>query len=149
VKPNRVLPIVNLIGCILVTGVIIAQWLKERGLGTRIENLTEQVAEARDQVETERERASALERDVAQLKEAVESTVQARREAEETFTRTLGERDAQAAELATAAQQQVQLWEKAIAERDERIRALNSDLVATRKRLDEAVAKLKAAAAAR
>jgi chromosome segregation ATPase len=149
VKPNRVLPIVNLIGCILVTGVIIAQWLKERGLGTRIENLTEQVAEARDQVETERERASALERDVAQLKEAVESTVQARREAEETFTRTLGERDAQAAELATAAQQQVQLWEKAIAERDERIRALNSDLAATRKRLDEAVAKLKAAAAAR
>lgn len=146
-KPSRFLPIVNLIGCILVTGIIVAQWLKERGLGTRIEHLTHQISEARGQYEAERDRATALERDVSQLKEAIESTVQARKAAEETMAKTLAERDAQTAKLAATTQEQTEIWQKAIAERDERIRSLNADLVAARKRLDESVASLKAASA--
>lgn len=146
-KSSRILPIVNLVGCLLVTGIIVAQWLKERGLGTRIENLTEQVAAAHNQYEAERDRATALERDVAQLKESVEATVQARKDAEETMAQTLAERDAHLAQLVTAAQEQAEVWQKAIAERDERIRSLNESLVASRKRLDEAIASLKAASA--
>lgn len=146
-KPSRILPIVNLIGCLLITGIIVAQWVKERGLGSRIETLTRQVADACGQYETERDRAAALERDVAQLKEAVESTVKARRDAEETMAKTLAERDAQAAELAAATTKQIAAWEAAIKARDERIRSLDADLAATRKRLDEAVRTLKAASA--
>ncbi len=36
-------------------------------------------------------------------------------------------------------------WQAAIADRDEKIRALNINLAATRGRLDEAIAKLKTA----
>lgn len=140
---SRFLPIINLVGCLLITGIIVAQWLKERGLDSRIEGLTRQVSETRGQYDAERKRATALERDVAQLKEAIEATVQARKDAEETLAKSLAERNSQTALLTAAAQEQTQTWQKAIAERDERIRSLNTDLLATRKRLDEAIAQLK------
>jgi chromosome segregation ATPase len=147
VNTSRLLPIINLVGCLLITGIVVAQWLKERGLDSRIESLTKQVSETRGQYEAEHKRATALEHDIAQLKDAIESTVQAKKDAEETMAKALVERDAQAAALTAAAQEQTQTWQKAIAERDERIRSLNADLTATRKRLDEAIANLKAAGA--
>lgn len=143
---SRILPIVNLVGCVLITGIIVAQWLKERGLGGRIDALNQQLAVARDQYTAEKTRAAALESDVAQLKESVEATVRSRKEAEDALAKLIAERDAQAADAAESARGQVQIWEQAISERDAKIRELNGNLTALRQRLDEAVAKLKAAA---
>ena len=151
---SRFLPIANLIGCLLISGIIVAQWLKERGLDTRIESLNEQLVTTREQYEAEKTHTAALENDVAQLKQSIESMVKVRKETEEAMVRMTTERDAQAANLAAAAttnnqatQQQVKIWEKAIADRDAKIRDLNNTLTASRARLDEAIEKLKAAGA--
>lgn len=151
---SRFLPIANLIGCLLITGIIVAQWLKERGLDSRIEGLNQQLVVSRDQYEGEKTRAAALERDVSQLKESVESTVKARKETEDAMAKMIADREALAAVAASsaantnqAAQDQVKTWEKAIADRDVKIKDLNASLTATRERLDEAITKLKAAGA--
>ncbi len=151
---SRFLPIANLIGCLLITGIIVAQWLKERGLDSRIEGLNQQLVVSRDQYEGEKTRAAALERDVSQLKESVESTVKARKETEDAMAKMIADREALAAVAASsaantnqAAQDQVKTWEKAIADRDVKIKDLNASLTASRERLDEAIAKLKAAGA--
>ena len=151
---SRFLPIANLIGCLLITGIIVAQWLKERGLDSRIEGLNQQLVASRDQYEGEKTRAAALERDVSQLKESVESTVKARKETEDAMAKMIADREALAAVAASsaantnqAAQDQVKTWEKAIADRDVKIKDLNASLTATRERLDEAITKLKAAGA--
>lgn len=147
---SRFLPLLNLAGCLLITGIILAQWLKERGLDTRIEHLNKQLVSTREQYEAEKKRAAALDNDISQLKESVESTVKAHKETEDALAKLVAERDAQAATVATAnqfSQEQVKVWEKAIADRDEKIHTLSSGLTATRARLDEAIAELKAAGA--
>ncbi|RYD43448.1 MAG: hypothetical protein EOP85_10135 [Verrucomicrobiaceae bacterium] len=148
---SRFLPIVNLIGCVLITGIIVFQWLKERGFNTEIESLNKQLVAAGDELSNEKARAMALENDVSQLKESVESTVKARKETEEAMARMTAEQNARIAEQTEKAQkviqEQVVVWEKAIADRDTRIRELNTTLGATRARLDAAIARLKEAAA--
>ena len=68
--------------------------------------------------------------------------------------RGLAEQSSQAevlqTELATTREQaaaKIKAWEDAIAARDAKLQSLNADLTATRARLDEAIAKLKAAGA--
>lgn len=148
--PSRFLPLLNLVGCLLITGVILAQWLKERGLDTRIKELNQQLVTTREQHDAEKTRAAALENDIAQLKAAIESTVQARKETEDAMAKLVAESQSQAAAVASANQsneEKAKIWEKAIAERDAKIRELDSSLNATRERLDKAIAKLKEAGA--
>ncbi len=150
-KLSRILPIANLIGCLLITGIIVVQWLKERVVHLQIQDLNKELVAARDEVSSEKARVLALENDVSQLKESVESTMEARKEAEENLARVTAEQNARVAEQTAAAQkviqEQTQVWEKAIADRDERIRELGASLNATRARLDTAVQKLKEAGA--
>jgi predicted nucleic acid-binding Zn-ribbon protein len=47
----------------------------------------------------------------------------------------------------TEARGQLEAWEKAVAQRDERIKTLDEELVRTRKRLEEAIARLREAGA--
>jgi chromosome segregation ATPase len=150
VTTSRFLPILNLVGCLLITGVILAQWLKERGLDAKIDVLNKQLVTTREQYEAEKKRVSALENDISQLKESIESTVKAKKETEDAMAKIVAETEAQAATAATANQsnlEQVKIWEKAIADRDGKIRELNSSLANTRERLSEAIAKLKEAGA--
>jgi chromosome segregation ATPase len=150
VTPSRFLPILNLVGCLLITGVILAQWLKERGLDTRIKELNQQLVTTREQHDAEKTRAAALENDIAQLKAAIESTVQARNETEDAMAKLVAESQAQDASVASTHQanlEQVKKWEAAIAERDAKIRELNSSLGTTRELLDKAIARLKEAGA--
>ncbi len=148
---SRILPIANLIGCLLITGIIVAQWLKERGLDSKINGLSQLLATTRDQYDNQIKHSAALEADVAQLKESIEATVRARKETEDAMAKLIADRDALAAATAassqTAAQKQTKAWENAIADRDEKIRSLSASLTATRTRLDDAIAKLKAAGA--
>jgi len=144
---RRFLPILNLFGCLLISGIIVFQWLKERGLETRITVLQGQLAGSRELYQAEKLRVAALENDVVQLKESIESSARAGKQAEAALATAIAERDAQSTGLATANQEQVDVWQKAIAERDEKIRSLGTSLAATRERLDEAVTQLKAAGA--
>ena len=62
----------------------------------------------------------------------------------------LTEKEQAATQLQTeliTAREQIATWEAALKARDERIRTLDANLASTRKRLDEAIAKLKAAGA--
>lgn len=144
--PPRALPIVNAIGCLALTAVVVAQWRKERSLEGVLAGVRSELATANEQATREAERRAALERDIAVLKEAIEAT----QKATETATRSLADKDQLATQLQTeltAAREQVSVWEAALKARDERIRSLDKDLAAARQRLDEAIAKLKAAAA--
>lgn len=146
-RASRILPVVNLLGCLAITCIIVAQWLRELAKNERIREIRTELAESSALAEAESKRADALMSDVEQLKESIEATVAARREAEEAMSKAIAERDARLEETMKAAQSQLETWQKAIDERDEKIRQLNSDLVATRKRLNEAIAKLKEAGA--
>jgi chromosome segregation ATPase len=150
VTTSRFLPLLNLVGCLLISGLIFAQWLKERSLHTRIKELNQQLVATREQHDAEVKRATALENDIAQLKEAIESTAQARTEMADAMAKLVAESQVHATTVATANQsnlEQVKIWENAIADRDAKIRELNSSLTATRERLNEAIAKLKEAGA--
>ena len=142
----RLLPILNAIGCLAITGLVVTQWRAERASHAVIDRLRSQLAASRLEAAEESRRRSVLERDISVLKEALEST----QKAAESAARDSAENQELAADLQTeiaSAKEQITAWEAAIQARDERIRSLDADLAATRKRLDEAIAKLNQAGA--
>ncbi len=144
---SRLLPILNLVGCVLVTVVILAQWRKEHTLGERIKSISQELVASQDATAAALKRSSALEADVGQLKESIEATAASHLAAEEEAMRVSTENQQKVNEIITAAGEQTEIWKTAIAERDAKIKELNSSLSATRSRLNEAIAKLKEAGA--
>ena len=144
---SRFLPILNLVGCILVTGVILFQWRKEQDLDKRIRAISEQLATSRGETSEAEKRALVLDGDVAQLKESIAATTAAHRLIEAENLRLATETNEKMLTLATAADEQVTSWQTAIAERDAKLVELGANLSATRKRLNEAIDKLKQAGA--
>ena len=142
---SRILPIINVIGCFLVTGVVIGQWIKERRVNGEIKNLRMEITSTRENYEKEHKRAESLQGDVTQLKDSIEAMAKAKVEFEASLAKDAEEHNARMQAENVNAQEQIQLWQKAIADRDEVIVRLNSNLSATRARLDEAVSKLKKA----
>lgn len=142
----RTLSILNAIGCIVLTAVIVSHWNRERRLDQTITRLSTELGTATTRAEKEAEQRAALERDIAVLKESIEATQQAA----ESTSRSLAEKHLLANRLESelgAARNQVSVWEAALKTRDERIRSLDADLAATRKLLDQAIANLKTAGA--
>lgn len=142
----RTLSILNAIGCLVLTALVITLWNRERTLEGTIATLASELGSARNRAAEEAKQRAALERDIAVLKEAIETTQQAA----ESAARDLAEKDLLASRLEIelgSAREQVTAWEAALKARDERIRSLDANLAATRKRLDEAIAALKTAAA--
>ena len=140
----RTLTLLNTIGCLALTGLVVAQWCKERTIGGNLTETTRQLVSAKDQAAEESQRRAALERDIVVLKETIEAT----QKAAEASAHDFAEKDALANGLQaqlTSAREQVVVWEAALKTRDDRIHLLESQLVATRKRLDEAITKLKTA----
>jgi chromosome segregation ATPase len=141
---SRVLPILNAIGCLILSVLIVIQWQRERAAGESLAKLKTELAAAHDLAAAETQRAADLARDIAVLKESIEATQKAAEES----ARLMEAKTAQAATLETeitAAREQLKIWETAIAARDEKLRALDAELTATRGRLDEAIARLKEA----
>ena len=134
----------NAIGCLMLAAVVFTQWGKETRVDAAMSKLRVEAAVSRNLAESETKRATNLERDIAVLKQSLEATQQAALKA----TDALGQRDETGirAELA-AAREQVEKWKGSISERDARIREMESNLAATRRRLDEAIVKLKQAGA--
>jgi chromosome segregation ATPase len=141
----RFLPILNAIGCLALTALVITQWGKERKRAHETEKLRIQLFASSENLAEANRRNAALERDITALKESIAAIQQSA----EAATRTLAEESGKTGTLETeltAAREQIKTWEAAIAERDAKLRELNSDLTASRARLNEAIAKLKAAA---
>jgi chromosome segregation ATPase len=138
----RFLPVLNLIGCLALTGLVVVQWRKERVQDAVTTGLRRELSTAHAAIAEAAKQRSALERDIVVLKESIEAT----QKSAETCARGLEEKERQVAELESgiaAAREQITAWEAAIQQRDERIITLNEELAKTRQRLDEAVKKLK------
>ena len=143
---RRALPILNAIGCLALTVLVVVQWRHERLRDATLAGLAAELAAAHEQAAGEAKRRAAVERDIAVLKEAIEAT----QRSAESAARSLTEKEQAATQLQTelvTAREQVATWEAALKARDERIRTLDANLASTRKRLDEAIAKLKAVGA--
>ncbi len=137
---------INAIGCLVLAAVVFTQWAKEGRADRAATQLRAELAGVKQHAETETRRATELEDDITILKQSLESTQRATIEA----TNALEAKEAHAAEFTNelaAAKDQIGKWEAAIAERDAKIRSLDADLISTRRRLDEAIVKLKQAGA--
>jgi len=143
---NSIFTLLNAVGCLILTSLVAFQWSKERGTHRITQDLRSALADSESRHTKEIKKTSALERDVAVLKEAVAAT----QAAAETSAKDNASHSTKAALLQTelaAALDQAKSWEASIAARDTKLKELNSELIVTRRRLDEAIVTLKAAGA--
>ena len=140
----RTLPVINAIGCLALTGLVVAQWRVERARDRDFAALRSSLTEARNQAAEEAKHRATLEHAVSVLKETIESAQQALESATASLAESTELNTRLQAEL-DAAHEQLTAWEAALKTRDERIQKLNTELTATRKRLEQAIARLKAA----
>jgi peptidoglycan hydrolase CwlO-like protein len=156
----KVLPIVNAVGCIVLVGFILIQWFGGEMLREKLhEAESREIIEKNVRFEAEK-KAKTLQSDIEGLKSSVDSI----REAAETAEKLVEIKDQDIVKFSAAleeAKTKIGTWEQAvkdrddallkrdaaIAERDSKLKEINGQLVATRKRLDEAVAELKKAGA--
>lgn len=135
----RSLPMINAIGCLVLAAVVFSQWGKESRTDDVMAKMRVEIAAARDLAESESRRAGDLERDIAVLKQSFEAT----RLAAVAAQQRNGAADAET-RLAEA-RVQIETWKTALAGRDGRIQELEADLRSSRRRLDEAVVRLRQA----
>jgi chromosome segregation ATPase len=149
---NRAFSIINAVGCVALVGFILFQWLVGYGLEREIhEEKSGRINETNARLEAER-RAKVLESDIAGLKTSIDLIRADVEQKEKERADAAKEAEALRA-VVQQANEQMKTMNEAIASRDEAIRArdahlktLGENLAATRKRLDEAVEKLKEAA---
>lgn len=142
----RVLTILNTIGCIILAGWVVFHWFKERRMHENLTFIQSEFIRSEKLAAIESERAAALERDIAVLKETIEMTQQAAARSANSLTAATSLTHELRNEI-NASHKQLNTWKSALAERDAKIRSLNAELISTRQRLDAAVAALKAAGA--
>ncbi len=124
----------NAIGCLILAGVVFSQWSKESRTDAEMAKLRVDISMAKDLAASESKRALNLERDIAVLREALDSTRQAA-VAKGLKSGILSQLD--------DARDQNDAWQQAVANRDARITQLEADIAATRRRLDEAIARIR------
>ena len=142
----RTITWINAIGCLALVALVVVQWRGEYVSGRELANLKNSLAEANTKAAEETARCVALERDLQVLKDAAEQSGKA----VESGKSVAMTKDARIAELEAALKHaggDVGKWQAAIAQRDDRIRKLEAEVAEARRRLIEAVAKLKAAGA--
>lgn len=143
---TRALPIINAAGCLILTALVLFQWREQRKSEFTIRDLKSEAAANRVKAEEDAKRRAALEHDISVLKESIQSIQQS----SESAAQTAAEKEKLAGQLQAeldAAREQLKLWDAAMQARDTRIKELDAALGATRKRLDEAIERLKAAGA--
>ncbi len=142
----RTITWINAIGCLVLVALVVVQWRGEYVSGRELASLRTSLTEAKTKAAEESARCVALERDLQVLKEAAEQSGKA----VESGKSVAMTKDARIAELEEALKQaggDVGKWQAAIAQRDDRIQKLEAEVAEARRRLNEAVAKLKAAGA--
>lgn len=156
----RFLPVLNSIGCLVLVGFIFVQWRGGQALSRELhEARSREILEKNARFDAEKH-SRQLQADLDGLKASVDSIQQAAEVAEKELA-TKNEEIGKFATGLAQATEQIKTWETAVKERDEallkrdaaiaerdgKLKELNSQLVATRKRLDDAVAELKKAGA--
>lgn len=136
---TRFLPYLNTLGCIAITTIIIIQWHGEHQQKQIIQDLNLTLAKSQETEDQAKQKVQALETDIAALKETLQATQQTANANADQQSKIASALDAEM----TKARDQINKWQQAILERDERIRTIQQDLIATRQRLDQAIAKLK------
>lgn len=154
------LVIINAAGCLALAGFILLQWFEGHATEAKLEQARKEIIlEKNARLEAEH-RAKLFESDITGLKASIESI----QKASELAQKELGEKNAlvdAANQSLQDAQGKVKEWEDAVKKRDEaitlrdskltelteKLKESNASLLATRKRLDEAVAELKKAGA--
>jgi chromosome segregation ATPase len=148
-----VLPVINAIGCLVLAGFILIQWQGGQSLSRELhQSRSREILETNARLEAEKA-ARDLRADMDGLKASIDSIQQAAAIAEQEMAAKVEEARGLAG-LVAEAQAQIKTWEEAVKARDEaivardaKLKELDEALVATRKRLDEAVAELKKAGA--
>jgi len=135
------LRMINAIGCLFLAGIIFTQWANESRTMDEMTLLRSELAATKDLAETEKRHSSNLQRDIDVLKQSFEATRLAAAKAQKSSAAALLE-----SQLATATEQ-VETWKNSLADRDSRIQELENDLISTRRRLDEAIVRIKQAEA--
>jgi CHASE3 domain sensor protein len=143
---QSLITVINAIGCVVLLGIIVAQWVQneeQRKSFRELQSDRQEIIEARDEAE---KKITSLKTDIVDLKASLEATQKAAEEAtlagktQQDQLQLVGtERD--------ALRLQVSEWEAAIKLRDTALAEQNATLVALRKRLDEAIVELKKAGA--
>jgi len=151
---------INAAGCLALVGFILLQWFTGHAVETKLQEVKkEHILEKNARLEAEH-RAKLFESYINGLKASIESLKQAADLSQKELTEKNAQIDA-ANKTLVDAEGKVKEWEdalkardEAIAQRDsklveatEKLKESNASLVATRKRLDEAVAELKKAGA--
>ena len=156
----KVLPIINAIGCVVLVGFILIQWFGGQVLSKELHDAKErEIHEKNARFEVEKQ-VKTLQSDIEGLKNSVDSLRQAAEAAEkevafknEEIAKFAGGLEEAKAKIVTWEQavkerdEALQKRDAALAERDSKLKEVNGQLIATRKRLDEAVAELKQAGA--
>ena len=143
---QSLITVINAIGCVVLLGIIVAQWVQneeQRKSFRELQSDRQEIIEARDEAD---KNITSLKTDIVDLKASLEATQKAAEEAtlagktQQDQLQLVGtERD--------ALRLQVSEWEAAIKLRDTALAEQNATLVALRKRLDEAIVELKKAGA--
>jgi len=160
VIPARLFPILNAVGCVILTGFILLQWFAGKTVAEDLHKSRSQtILETNARIDAEK-RARLLQSDVDGLKASIESIQKASELAEKELALKTAQEAILNASLAEA-QGKVKEWEEAVKardeaivqrdaklkERDDKLREMSGSLLSTRKRLDEAIAELKQAGA--
>ncbi len=150
---SRLVTILNAIGCLVLAGVILIQWQQGQRLSDQLlASRSKEITQANARVEAEK-LTRQLQADIDGLKASVDSIQQSAALAEQQLNTKAEETKSLATQLSQT-QEQIKTWEAAVKSRDEaltlrdaKLQEINDSLLATRKRLDQAVAELKSAGA--
>ena len=149
----RLLTVLNAAGCLVLAGFILIQWRGGQALSHELhESRSREILEKNARLDAEK-LSKQLQADIDGLKASIDSIQQAAAVAEQEKAAKAEEAKGLAG-LVSEAQERIKTWEEAVKARDEaialrdtKLKELNEALVATRGRLDEAVAALKKAGA--
>lgn len=137
---QRTVALLNFIGAVTLAVLLVLHWRNERMLEQQLARKNTELDERTIRLSEQIDRCAALERDVSQLKAALDATRQEAAAIRET-NRT------QLEQVMADSTRRLAGWERGVAERDKRIKELDAELIAARSRLDQAIAQLKAAGA--
>ncbi|MDB6076604.1 MAG: hypothetical protein JWO82_351 [Akkermansiaceae bacterium] len=146
-KP-RTFAITNLVGCIVLTIVLVMQWLGNSGLETQLTDSYRKVQEVSDDRDAKAARASSLEADVSQLKDSIESLNREVLSLQTDLDHKKEEAEHSKAD-ADVALKGLDEWKAGVEQRDQVIADLQKNLALYKARLESAAASLSKVAAER
>jgi DNA repair exonuclease SbcCD ATPase subunit len=149
----RVFAILNAVGCLCLSAFIFVQWFSGNAVEKELTGARRSLRDEQNAHFETHERATRLEADVAGFKASLDSLQASAVESEKALAERVKEAEAMQATLiqnsaqAKVYEEAIKARDEALKIRDERLKELNEALVATRKRLDEAIVRLKEAGA--